>query len=407
MSFSRIIIIGAIALFSVIAIASVFKKSKNKHDVVFDTKHSKVQEIVIQDKKEKVIKKEIPAKVVKNKSTIATTTKKALPPKANQEVKPAQVVKKAQIENSSKVEKQVQPDLQPQSVVQAPIVSSPKKDNQVKIDQVVKQDEKVANVKSDENLPDSDIIDRLFATDSSRLPIVETIVYNSRVPWQKGRPAWIADYAAHYSTTRHFIARSLNKKADYFTQKVNSGDRFNVFKEGKNISFYLLIDLNRSKLWFYYLDNDSNERTLLKTYKVGLGRKDSKRSSGSLTPTGKYSLGSKVAIYKPNILGYFQDKKIEMIKVFGTRWIPFDKELENCSEISKGLGIHGAPWEADSNGELKENRSTIGKFDSDGCIRLFSEDIEEIFAIVISKPTTIELVNDFHDAKLPGIEKKY
>ncbi|EKE04633.1 MAG: hypothetical protein ACD_20C00037G0001 [uncultured bacterium] len=265
----------------------------------------------------------------------------------------------------------------------------------------------VAAVKSNENLPDANLIDRLFATDSSRLPIVETVVYNSRVPWQKGRPAWIADYAAHYSTTRHFIARSLNRKADYFTQKISPGDRFNVLKEGKNISFYLLIDINRSKLWFYYLDIDANERTLVKTYNVGLGRKDQKHSSGCLTPVGKYSLGSKVAIYKPNILGYFQDKKIEMIKIFGTRWIPFEEELSNCSESAKGLGIHGAPWIPSAGGELLEDRSKIGKYDSDGCIRLFSEDIEEVFAVIISRPTVIELVKDFHDAKLPGIEKQY
>lgn len=335
MSFSKIIIVGTVALFSIIAIASFLKKSKFKQEV-FDIKQNKVQEIVVNEVKES--------------------------------------------EDNQIVQNEIQ---------------------------AIKEEEKINDEKNEENLPEVNIIDRLFATDSSRLPIVETIVYTSRVPWLKGRPAWIADYAAHYSTTRHFIARSLNKTPDYYTQKISPGDRFNVFKTDKNINFYLLIDLSRSKLWFYYIDLDANERTLLKTYKVGLGRKDSKRPSGSLTPVGKYSLGSKVAIYKPNIMGYFQDKKIEMIKIFGTRWIPFDEEIQNCSESSKGLGIHGAPWILSSNGEFVEDRSKVGKYDSDGCIRLFSEDIEEIFAIVISKPTTIELVKDFHDAKIPGIEKQY
>jgi len=339
LSLKKIIIIGALALFSVITIASLFKKTKDKQEVVFDTKQNKIQEIVIEEIKEKENKED--KHVVKNENFFT------------------------------------------------------------------KQEEKITKEKVEDNLPEVDILDRLFVTDSSRLPIVETVVYTSRAYWIKGRPAWIADYAAHYSTTRHFIARSLNKKADYFTQKVSPGDRFNVFKLDKNISFYLLIDLSRTKLWFYYLDNDTNERTLLKTYKVGLGRKDSKHISGYLTPTGKYSLGSKVAIYKHNILGYFQDKKIEMIKVFGTRWIPFEEEIESCSEIAKGLGIHGAPWIATTNGELLEDRSKIGKYDSDGCIRLFSEDIEEIFSIVISKPTIIEMVKDFNDVKLPGIEKQY
>jgi len=257
--------------------------------------------------------------------------------------------------------------------------------------------------KVEEVLPEANLIDKLFATDSSKLDVVDTITYTSRVPWLKGRPAWIADYASHHETTRHFIARSLNKKVDYFTQKVTPGDKFNVLK--KNISFYLLIDLSRSKMWFYSIDKDSNKRTLIKTYSIGLGRKDETRPSGFLTPTGKYSLGSKVAIYKPGTMGYFQDRKIEMIRVFGTRWIPFDKEIEDCSESSQGYGLHGTPWVPDSETNmLVEDKQRIGKYDSDGCIRLSSEDIEELFAIVISKPTIVELVKDFHDAKLPGEE---
>ena len=70
-------------------------------------------------------------------------------------------------------------------------------------------------------IPEVDRIWQLFALDSSKLPIVETISYTSRVPWLKDRPAWIADYATHYATSRHFIARSLNRKPDYFTQKVS------------------------------------------------------------------------------------------------------------------------------------------------------------------------------------------
>lgn len=262
------------------------------------------------------------------------------------------------------------------------------------------------NISSDKSLPEEDRINKLFALDTSKLPIVETITYSSRVPWLKGRPAWIADYASHYETSRHFIARSLNKKPDYFTQNVNLGDKFNVFKKDKNVSFYLLIDLSRAKMWFYALDNDS--RYLLKTYKVGLGRKDSNRSSGFLTPKGKFALGSKIAIYKPGTVGYFQDRKIEMIRVFGTRWIPFNEELsEECTETAKGFGIHGAPWITDSStGQLIEDRSKIGKYESDGCIRLLSEDIEELFSIIITKPTVVELVDNFFDAKLPGVEEK-
>lgn len=247
---------------------------------------------------------------------------------------------------------------------------------------------------SQNEVPEVDRVHLLFALDSTELPIVETVSFTSRVPWLKDRPAWIADYASHYETSRHFIARSLNKKQDYLTQKVHPGDRFNVFKAGKDIKFHLLVDLSKSRMWFYYLDG--KEKVLLKTYRVGLGKKDPHRTSGYLTPIGKYSLGEKIAIYKPGVTGFFQDEKVEMIRVFGTRWLPFEKEIEGCSEPAKGFGIHGVPWVSGSDGLLTEERSKIGSYDSDGCIRMASDDIEEIFAIVITKPTTVEIVKEFH-----------
>ncbi len=252
-----------------------------------------------------------------------------------------------------------------------------------------------------------ELIHRLFALDSSKLPIVETVSYTSRVPWLKGRPAWIADYATHYDTSRHFIARSLNRSLDYFTQKVSPGDRFNVFRRDKNIEFYLLVDLSSCHLWFYYFDCDTRERFLLKNYSVGVGRVATDRESGSLTPVGTYSLGEKVAIYQPGIMGFFQGEKTEMIRVFGTRWIPFAKQVEGCSEEARGLGLHGAPWEVDPvTGQLKEDRTTLGCLGSDGCIRLAAEDMEEIFSIIVSrKPVTIQIVRTLEEAKLPGVEK--
>lgn len=261
-------------------------------------------------------------------------------------------------------------------------------------------------VVSSDDLPDANRIEQLFALDSSRLPLVETLSYTSRVPWLEGRPAWIADYATQYETSRHFIARSLNRKPDYFTQKISAGDRFNVFRRDKKIQFHLLIDVTRCKMWFYCIDEGANERILLKTYRVGLGRQDGKKASGSLTPLGKYGLGEKIAIYKPGAMGIFQEQKTEMIRVFGTRWIPFSKEIEGCTEPAKALGIHGSPWVLDPvSGNLVEDTSKIGKYDSDGCIRLAQDDMEEIFSIIITKPTTVELVKDFRDAKLPGVER--
>jgi hypothetical protein len=260
-------------------------------------------------------------------------------------------------------------------------------------------------ISAKDDFPTIDRIFQLFTTGPSKLPIVETINYTSSVSWLKGRPAWIADYAAYYNTSRHFIARSLNGKPDYFSQKVVEGSKFNVFRKDKKINFYLLVDVSRCKMGFYYIDLDTNERILLKTYRVGLGRIDATKSSGTLTPLGRYSLGSRVAIYKPGMMGFYQDQKVEMVRIFGTRWIPLGQELERATVPAKGYGLQGVPWIINpDDGQMLENRETIGAYDSDGCIRLCSEDIEELFAIVLTKPTFIEIVKDFHEAKLPGVE---
>ncbi len=253
-------------------------------------------------------------------------------------------------------------------------------------------------------LPQVDRISQLFTTGPTKLPIVETVTYSSQVPWLKGRPAWVGDYASHFSTSRHFIARSLNGKADYFTQKVSPGSKFNVFRKDRNFQFYLLVDVSRCKMAFYYIDQDTNERVLLKTYTVGLGKKG-ETPSGTLTPLGKYQLGDKIAVYKPGVMGLFQDKPAEMIRVFGTRWIPFGTELGGCTASSKGYGIHGAPWVPEKKtGRWAELRDTTGQYESDGCIRLNHEDMEEIFSIIITRSTVVEIVKNLKDAKLPGVE---
>ena len=159
-------------------------------------------------------------------------------------------------------------------------------------------------------------------------------------------------------------------------------------------------------MWVYSFDNDTNERTLLKTYRVGLGRVESSQVSGLLTPLGRYTLGERVAIYKPKSMGFFNGEKTEMVRVFGTRWIPFDKEYDDATDAARGFGIHGVPWLVDQNGDFVAEEDSIGKYESDGCIRLTTDDMEELFAIVITKPTTVELVRDFAEAHLPGVEKQ-
>lgn len=250
------------------------------------------------------------------------------------------------------------------------------------------------------DLPDENRIEEFFNKTNKQLPIVETITYKSHVPWLKGRPAWLSDYASHYETSRHFIARSLNEKVDYLKQDISEGDRFNVMRLDKNFEFALVVDTSRCRMWFYYIDLDTHQKFLLKTYQVGLGRVDSSSISGLLTPLGKYTLGDRIAIYKPKVMGIYQNKNTEMLTVFGTRWIPFDKEVEGCTAPAKGFGIHGTPWIMGNGNQLVDLVSGVGKYESDGCIRLATADMEELFAIIITKPTTIEIVRDFFESTI-------
>ena len=263
----------------------------------------------------------------------------------------------------------------------------------VEVEKVEKKEEaaKPAPVK----IVPKDQIRRFFSKGVDKFPFVETIKYTSRVDWLKGRPAWLGDFARHYKTSKHFIARSLNGKEDYVSQNVSPGDQFNVMSPDKDISFHLLVNLSTCTLDFSYKNEETGEVEFIKQYKIGIGRKDEYSPSGSLTPLGKYKLGEKIAIYKRGVESYFQKQKTHMIEVFGTRWIPFGEEVEGCTDSAKGYGIHGLPFvynkEEDS---YKEDIAQLGEYSSDGCVRLSQRDMEELFSIIITKPTYIEIVKE-------------
>ncbi len=253
----------------------------------------------------------------------------------------------------------------------------------------------------DDVLPSADKVDLLFQKNSP-LPIVETIRYKSRVAWKSGRSAWLIDYAFHYKTPLDFIARSINGKASYTVPSITDGIELNVLRQDKEFYFHMIVDLSRNKMWLYYVDPQKRECCLLKTYRTGLGRLAPEKASGSLTPLGKYKLGSRIAVFKPKMMGMRHNKRVELIRVFGTRWIPFDREIENCTEPAKGMGMHGTPWNFnDVQQVLASDESSIGKYESDGCIRLRQADIEEVYSIITTRDAYVEIVRDFRLAKLP------
>jgi hypothetical protein len=242
----------------------------------------------------------------------------------------------------------------------------------------------------------------LFNTFGPKAPFVETVTYTVRAPWAGAKSAWLSDYASHFKTSKHFIAHSLTGGKSYEFSRLREGDRFNVMTTERDVRFHLIVDLSRAHMWLYFIDVENNEHLLLKNFPVSLGRLDSGSASGSLTPLGIYALGDRIGIYKPGKVGHYNGESHEMIRTFGTRWIPFAKEVAKCTNPAKGFGVHGCPWRADHEGKLKEDRSVLGTYQTDGCIQLAHEDIEQLFSIIITRPTTIEIVRDYFDAELPG-----
>lgn len=250
-----------------------------------------------------------------------------------------------------------------------------------------------------------DRMNEFFNLFSPKFPIVETITYTSRVSWMSGRPAWASDYATHYQTSKHFIARSLNQKPDYYSLNLSNGDQFNVLKKEAPVEFHLVVDLSRLKMRFYFVNQETHERVLVKTYKISAGKPDTRTASGSITPLGSFLLGSRLGVYKPGTMGTYNGEEVEMVRVFGTRWIPFEKAVASATGSAKGLGIHGEPLALDpKTGELVEEEAGIGRYVSSGCIRLHKEEMEDLFAVIITKPSYIHIVHDFSEADLPGQE---
>jgi hypothetical protein len=265
---------------------------------------------------------------------------------------------------------------------------------------------KLTPLTDDRDLPKS--VDRmalLFQPHPPTLPIVETLSFSSKPCWLRGRPAYLGDYAAHFKTSKHFISRSLHGVNQYLSDVVSKGDRFNVIRMDHAIEFHMALDLSRLKLWLYAYDSTTDQRYLLKDYLVAAGKPCTNSPSGCLTPTGSFELGKDIAVYNEGTMGFWHNQKIEMLSIFGRRWIPFAREISDSSGPCKGLGIHGMPCKKDPiTGGWIECRDSAGTHASDGCVRMLSEDISELFAVVVSRPSFIHIARDFSMIKLPGKE---
>ena len=224
----------------------------------------------------------------------------------------------------------------------------------------------------------------------NRPDIVKTINYEVFPTWKAPEYAWLSHYAVHYKTTTHFIRRSCGKP--YTSGDLEINQKFNVLRDDIGLEFKLVVDLSRSKMLFFY--KTTSELGLLNIYDVVLGARDHNSVSHSLTPLGIYSLGmDEVNIHKKGDMVLYDNKEVESIEIFGTRWIPFKNEISGCSKPAKGYGIHGYPI-------IKNVEVDVEPYSSLGCIRMKNQECEELFSIILTKPTEVELLLDYHHSNV-------
>lgn len=147
--------------------------------------------------------------------------------------------------------------------------------------------------------------------------------------------------AQRFNTTVDLIKACNNLKSNF----IRPGDRLKVVPS----KFSIVIDKSRNTLIL------KSDEKVVKVYSVGTG------VSGS-TPVGEFQITNKLINPPWHKAGVGVIPYGDPGNILGTRWLGLD---------ITGYGIHGT-WEPE----------TIGKQASAGCIRMYNEDVEELFRIV-------------------------
>jgi lipoprotein-anchoring transpeptidase ErfK/SrfK len=151
--------------------------------------------------------------------------------------------------------------------------------------------------------------------------------------------------------------------------------RLNVGQRLKYTPKDFSIVIERSTCRLFLFDKDG----VFKMYRTGLGR------PGQETTLGKYKIGNKQVDptwFKP---GSGPIPPGDPQNELGTRWMPLVPVDEG---LPTDLGIHGtiAP-------------ETIGQYASSGCPRLYKEDVEELYDLVV-RATPVDIVDVIEPERL-------
>ncbi|MCD6521392.1 L,D-transpeptidase family protein [Candidatus Calescamantes bacterium] len=173
------------------------------------------------------------------------------------------------------------------------------------------------------------------------------------------------EYEVKPGDSLYRIAKKFSTTIDLLMRKNHLSTAF--LKPGMKLTviplkdFSLLVDLDHNLLYLQF------KGKFFKKYPIASGK-------DNLTPTGNFSVVSKLK----NPVWYVKGRKPippgSPENILGSRWIGIDEK--------RGIGIHEAV-----------NPQDIGKYVSNGCIRMLKRDVEELYDLVI-KGTPVEIVRE-------------
>jgi lipoprotein-anchoring transpeptidase ErfK/SrfK len=138
------------------------------------------------------------------------------------------------------------------------------------------------------------------------------------------------------------------------------------------------IVIERSRCRLFLIDKDG----LFKRYPVGLGK------PGHETTLGSYKIGNKEKNPVWHKLGVGPIPSGDPANELGTRWMPLVPDREG---LPRDLGIHGTI-----------RAETVGQYTSNGCARLYSQGVEELYDLVV-RSTPVDIVETFSGDELAKI----
>lgn len=177
------------------------------------------------------------------------------------------------------------------------------------------------------------------------------------------------------------LPRGQNLATDWrLIQRINRISRPEAIRAGQRIKlvtgpFHAVVYKRQFRLDLYM--GDGAERVFVRSFIVGLGEYDS-------TPVGTFKVRPHSKLINPEWVNPRTGERFlpdDPANPIGEHWIGLLGVSEGVRDLG-GYGIHGTI-----------EPQTIGKQASMGCIRMFAEDVELIYELLVEEHSTIEIVD--------------